>query len=98
MSAISRLALLLADLHYLRVKAEKPGCWLLTLPRIRKHAQANAGERRYSPNYAVRIAVPFGVSHPKPKMSSLGASQQGMFLLSCLSLMVTGYCCYSLRR
>jgi len=24
------------------VKAEKPGCWLLTLPRIRKHAQAAA--------------------------------------------------------
>jgi len=42
MSAINTLASLLADLRYLRAKAEEPGCWLLTLPRIRKHAQADA--------------------------------------------------------
>ena len=42
MSAISSLASLLADLRYLRVKAKEPGCWLLTLPRVRKQAQAAA--------------------------------------------------------
>jgi hypothetical protein len=42
MSAISRTAPLLAGLRHLHVKAEEPGCWLLTLPRIRNHAQAAA--------------------------------------------------------
>jgi hypothetical protein len=32
----------LAGLRYLGVKAKEPGCWLLTLPRIRKYAQADA--------------------------------------------------------
>ena len=30
------------SLRYLRVRAKRPGCWLLTLPRVRTHAQADA--------------------------------------------------------
>jgi len=42
MSAISKIASLLSGLRYLRVNATEPHCWLLTLPRLRKHAQADA--------------------------------------------------------